>query len=378
MTMVPRRAIAAATLLLATISTTTIAFTAPSQNLLRPGITALAAHGKEPNDSSETSPTSSSNSNRRAFLTTIAGSTSSAIIFSGSTLPALAEEEESTSDAFESIAARAARVSQEVKEAETAKDAADEESTQRRKELAQRLKDDPRTIYDFMLPVNGHAREVGDLLGQTFDGGSNGGDGWTDGGEEGTGAMDGDKLGTRVKAILVVNMKQDDPLARKNIPELIALVSKFNKNGEFAVIMSPSDQGYYEPDTSALIRLKLEQEYGYGSSPGTILTDKINYLGSGALPFWRWIEGNCRTPAGLGKIQGNFEKFLVDGRTGKPVRRYPRKYQPYDIADDIASVVNGRPLPPAGSNFKEEWRNEAKEAENDTYRFQKGLNYFDQ
>ena len=76
--------------------------------------------------------------------------------------------------------------------------------------------------------------------------------------------------------------------------------------------------------------------------------------------------------------QANFEKFLVDGRTGKPLRRYPRKYQPYDIADDISALIQGKPLPPAGSNFKEEWRNAAKEAENDTYRFQKGLNYFDQ
>ena len=153
---------------------------------------------------------------------------------------------------------------------------------------------------------------------------------------------------------------------------------RFGKNGELAVIVSPTDQGYYEPDTSALIRLKMEQEYGYGNTPGTILTDKINLLGTGAIPFWRWLEGSCRTPAGLGKIQANFEKFLVDGRTGKPLRRYPRKYQPYDISDDIAALVSDRPLPPAGANFKEEWRNAAKEAENDTYRFQKGLNYFDQ
>jgi hypothetical protein len=78
---------------------------------------------------------------------------------------------------------------------------------------------------------------------------------------------------------------------------------RFGKNGEFAVIVSPTDQGYYEPDTSALLRLKLEQEYGYGNTHGTILTDKVNLLGSGAVPFWRWIEGSCRTPAGLGKIQ---------------------------------------------------------------------------
>ena len=79
--------------------------------------------------------------------------------------------------------------------------------------------------------------------------------------------------------------------------------NRFGRNGEFAVIMSPTDQGYYEPDTSALLRLKLEQEYGYGNAHGTILSDKVNLLGTGAVPFWRWIEGSCRTPAGLGKIQ---------------------------------------------------------------------------
>ena len=30
----------------------------------------------------------------------------------------------------------------------------------------------------------------------------------------------------KVKAVLVVNMKEDDPIARKDIPELIALAAK--------------------------------------------------------------------------------------------------------------------------------------------------------
>jgi len=364
-------ATASMALLLASTSST-IAFTAPSQTICQPRVTALAAHKNDP-----TSEVSTSNSNRRDFLTTIAGTTSSAVIFAGSAQPSFAEDEEPKSDAFANIAAAAARVTQEVKEAEMAQSAADDAAAEKRRKYAQELKDDPRTIYDFTLPVGGKAREVTELLGQTFDEGD-GGDGWTDGSEGGTGATEGGKLGTSVKAILVVNIKQDDPLARKNIPELIELVTKFNKNGEFAVIISPSDQGYYEPDTSALLRLKVEQEYGYGNALGEVLTDKVNYLGSGANPFWRWLEGNCRTPAGLGKIQANFEKFLIDGRTGKPIRRYPRKYQPYDISDDIASLIRNGRLPPAGSNFKEEWRNAAKEAENDTYRFQKGLNYFDQ
>jgi hypothetical protein len=104
--------------------------------------------------------------------------------------------------------------------------AEEESSVQRRRDLAQKLKDDSRSIYDFALPVNGKARDVAELLGQTFgEGGGGGSDGESAGGEGET-VLEGGKVGTRVKAILVVNMKQDDPIARKNIPELIELSNK--------------------------------------------------------------------------------------------------------------------------------------------------------
>lgn len=51
---------------------------------------------------------------------------------------------------------------------------------------------------------------------------------------------------------------------------------------------------------------------------------------------------------------------------------------PLDIRDDIEAVLANRPLPPPGANFAEEWRAAAAEAERDTYRFEKGLNVFDQ
>merc|ERR1712157_548125 len=109
----------------------------------------------------------------------------------------------------------------------------------------------------------------------------------------------------------------------------------------------------------------------------TVTTDKMNLLGSKAHPGWRWLQSTARTPAGLGRIEGNFEKFLIDGRTGLPVRRYPRRYLPLNIAEDVQAIISGKPLPPPRANWAEEWRTAAAESERDTYRFEKGLNYFD-
>jgi len=239
---------------------------------------------------------------------------------------------------FASLAEKAAMLSSQVENAE-------------KEEIKQQ--DPTKTIYDFTLPIAGKQVPLEELVSR---------------GSGGT---------HRPKAVLVVNIKQDDPIARRNIPELIALGAQFGQAGDLAVICVPSDQGYYEPDTSALIRLKLASEYGYGINPALQLTDKMNLLGNTANPFMRYLQSTSRTPAGLGRIQGNFEKFLIDGTTGKPLRRYPRKYMPRDIAEDIAALVNSQPLPPAGSNFNERWREAAVDAERDTYRFQKGLNYFD-
>jgi len=272
---------------------------------------------------------------------------------------ALADDDEA---AGESIASRAARLSkvvadeqtQALEEAEIASPTTVPSSSSA--EGGGGAPADTRSMYDFALPMQGFDTPMTDLLGRSDKG------------------DDGAKK--QPKVVLFVNIKQDDVVARKNIPELIALASKFGREGDFAVVCSPTDQGYYEPDTSQLIRLKLAQEYGYGINPATIVTDKVNLLGTGAHPFWRWIQGTGRAPDGLGRIRGNFEKFLVVN--GRPVRRYSRKYEPRDIQEDIEALLNDRKLPPAGSNWREQWRAAAKEAEADTYRFQKGLNVFDQ
>lgn len=285
---------------------------------------------------------SGDNSNdRRSFLARgtigLAG-LAAATSFSGRALAAEEDEE-----SFASIAARAEKLSSEAGDRVAAATITNGAG-------------DIRTAYDFELPVEGKSVPFRELIHQEVD----------------------EDNRSKCKVILVSNMKEDDPIARKDIPEFISLAAKYGRNGEFAVILTPTDQGYYEPDTSQLIRLKLASEYGYAINPATILTDKTDILGKKALPFWRWMQSNCRTPAGLGRVEGNFEKFLIDGRTGIPLRRYPRKYKPSNIKNDIEAILAGRPLPPAGANFMEEWRTAAVEAEANTYRFQKGLNYYDQ
>ena len=86
---------------------------------------------------------------------------------------------------------------------------------------------DTRTMYDFALPVKGFDTPMTDLLARSDKNGD-----------------DGNKK--QPKVVLFVNINQDDVVARKNIPELIALASKFGREGDFAVVCSPTDQGYYE------------------------------------------------------------------------------------------------------------------------------------
>ncbi len=60
-----------------------------------------------------------------------------------------------------------------------------------------------KSIYDFEVPVSGKLVPVRDLV---------------------TREINGEKK--QPKAILVVNIKQDDPIARKNMPQLISLGSR--------------------------------------------------------------------------------------------------------------------------------------------------------
>ena len=103
--------------------------------------------------------------------------------------PSFASAEEVEEEGFAAIAARASRLSSDVGELTP---------------MAQPKSDDPRSAYDFELPVAGEQVSMKDLVHQVV-------------GEDGI---------SKVKCLLVCNMKEDDPIARKDIPEFISLATK--------------------------------------------------------------------------------------------------------------------------------------------------------
>ena len=54
----------------------------------------------------------------------------------------------------------------------------------------------------------------------------------------------------------------------------------------------------------------------------------MDLLGPSAHPLFNALTQTLPTPNGYGRITLNYEKFLLDS-TGKPVRRYPRKFSVY-------------------------------------------------
>ena len=121
--------------------------------------------------------------NRRSFLTTASSAvvaTSFGLFSSIDPVNAAAEAEE---ESFASIAERASKLSNEVGEKTYVMTAND---------------GDTRTAYDFDLPVAGETISFKDIVRQSVND-----DGYA-----------------KVKAILVVNMKEDDPFARKGHPRI--------------------------------------------------------------------------------------------------------------------------------------------------------------
>jgi glutathione peroxidase len=127
----------------------------------------------------------------------------------------------------------------------------------------------------------------------------------------------------RGSAHLVVNIKMDDPVAGENFNALRYVAANYAERG-LRVWAFPTEQGYYEPDVSELVRAKAYSQFGFGTYPTAVVFDKIDVIGNTAHPLYRYLA-LATNPNGVGRLTVNFEKFLLDG-DGKPLRRYPRKF----------------------------------------------------
>ena len=69
----------------------------------------------------------------------------------------------------------------------------------------------------------------------------------------------------------------------------------------------PTEQGYYEPDVSELVRAKAYQQFGFGTYPTAVVFDKIDVVGSTRHPLYSYLA-SFPDPNGVGRLSLNFEK----------------------------------------------------------------------
>ena len=81
-------------------------------------------------------------------------------------------------------------------------------------------------IKEIQIPVNGRQKKLGKLLGS--------------------------------RATIVMNVKLDDPETTAQVPALRSMVAQYAEKGLTAICF-PTDQGDYEPDDSATVRIKVNR-----------------------------------------------------------------------------------------------------------------------
>jgi len=79
------------------------------------------------------------------------------------------------------------------------------------------------------------------------------------------------------KATIVLNMKLDDPQTATQFPAILEIYKKYSKDG-LAVLVFPTEQGYFEPDDDETCRLKAKEYYGFGDYPRAVVFDKVIFF----------------------------------------------------------------------------------------------------
>ncbi len=124
------------------------------------------------------------------------------------------------------------------------------------------------------------------------------------------------------KVVLIVNVASECGLTPQ-YEGLQALYDQYKDKG-LVVLAFPCNQfGRQEPGSEAEIKQFCSTKYNV-TFP---LFSKIEVNGPNAAPLYQFLTSQTAEPAGTGKIQWNFEKFLLD-REGKLVNRFAPRTAP--------------------------------------------------
>ena len=128
------------------------------------------------------------------------------------------------------------------------------------------------------------------------------------------------------KVVLIVNVASKCGLTPQ-YEQFQALHEKHSKRG-LAILAFPCNQfRQQEPGTAEEIREFCRVNYGVGFD----LFAKVEVNGENACDLYKHLTSLDTEPKGRGKIDWNFEKFII-GRNGKVVARFAPRTRPDDPA----------------------------------------------
>jgi glutathione peroxidase len=130
-------------------------------------------------------------------------------------------------------------------------------------------------------------------------------------------------------------------------------------NQSFEIIAFPCNQfGQQEPGGTGdeIINGIKYVRPGNGFVPEFVMSKKIDVNGVKQHPLYSYLKRSCpSTKDEFSKreklfydnlhdrdIRWNWEKFLIDPNSGKPVKRYDASYEPINIASDIQKIAVNR------------------------------------
>jgi len=142
----------------------------------------------------------------------------------------------------------------------------------------------------------------------------------------------------------------------RQYPGFNVLKERFGPSDKFEIIGFPSNQfARQEPGRNDEILNGIKHvRPGNGYVPNFPMSEKIDVNGADEHPLYNFLKRSCPAPRHvfLSKaaltyeplnardIRWNFEKFLVDGTTGIPFRRYDSGIEPADLVDDIQTLLD--------------------------------------